>query len=63
MTPARVPTSSTTSGAESFGKGPNQLLDPGQRVLAQPFDDITVGRQELELAVPLDRLAGAAPRY
>ncbi len=44
-----------------FGESPNELLDPGQRVLAQPFDDIAIGRQELEFPVSLDRLQGPHP--
>src|SRR6202165_4093791 len=44
-----------------LGEGPNELLDPRQRVLAQPLNDIAIGRQELALSVSLDRLKGPHP--
>ena len=44
-----------------LGERPDQLLDPRQRVLAQPLDHITIGRQQLEFAVALDRLQGPHP--
>jgi hypothetical protein len=59
--PARVPTSSTTSGTTPSAKRPNQFLDPRQGVGAEPIDDITIRRQQAQLPVALDRLQRPNP--
>ena len=40
----------------------DKFLDPGQGVLAQPFDDVAIRRKQPQFAVALDRLQGPHPR-
>ena len=48
-------------GNGAVGEFADQLLDPRQRVVAQPLDHIAIRREQPELPVALDRLQGPHP--
>ena len=59
--PARVPTSSTRSGTSPSANARSSSRMRGSEILAQPVDDVAIGRQQPQLAVALDRLQRPHP--